>query len=140
MDQTKELPEDVKRLLLNLESDSQQVVTEAIQSLDAIGNTDPRVITTLRKLAGEKKNWYIQMTRAAFNLANKLSQQAATENLQQLHDLIEQGESPDRDLLLRILQLQMELERRQAALQKSLEIRNITLAGFMILTLLLSSR
>ena len=142
MNQTTELPEDVKRLLLNLESDSQQVVTQAIQSLDKIGNTDPRIIMTLRKLAGEKKNWYIQTMGSAFGLVNKLSHKAEKESRQRFNDFIKNNdEMPDRDLILSILQFQMELDRKQKELERGFATRYAMLGiWFLIIFFSLSSK
>lgn len=142
MNPTIELPEDVKRLLLNLESNSQQVVTEAIKSLDKIGNPDPRIIMTLRKLAGEKKNWYIQTMGSAFGLANKLSHKAEKESRQRFDDFIKNNdEMPDRDLILCILQFQMELDRKQKELERGFATRYAMLGvWFLILFFSLSSK
>jgi len=127
MSTTHELPENVKWILVELESDSQQVVAQAIKSLDTIGCTDLRVIMALRKVAGEKRNWYIQVRRSAFNLADKLSQKAEDESL----GIFLNGEAPDRELFLRILQIELELSRRQKAFEKKVSIL------FLILILLL---
>jgi hypothetical protein len=112
MNKPNELPKEISRLLLNLESDSHKVVTDSLDALEKIGDTDPRIVTLLRKrLQNERGEWPIRLRGYVVSLAEKLTRKAEKEDLQRFEDFIMNDEMPDRDLIMRIIRFEMETRR-----------------------------
>lgn len=107
MEQIAELPDEVKRLLRNLESRSDDVVADAIEALAKLGNSDMRIILTLRRRASEKRGWLFRIRDRALDVANLLNEKLYKDEIQRLENSILNGKASDDELLARLAYLQL---------------------------------
>ena len=121
MEQITDLPEDVKRLLRNLEARSDNVVSDAIEELARLNNPDPRIILTLRKRASEKRGWLFRVKNYAVDGADKLSKQADEKAIHQLEDFLLNNEPSSRELLASLVYIQLENHRKLKELAKKVQ-------------------
>lgn len=121
MDQITELPDEVKRLLRNLESRSDDVVADAIEALAKLGNSDMRIILTLRKRASEKRGWLFRVRNYAIDLADKLSRRAENKAIQQLEAFLLNNELSNRELLVSLVFIQLENRRKLKELSNKVQ-------------------
>jgi len=107
MEQITELPDEVKRLLRNLESRSDDVVADAIEALAKLGNSDMRIILTLRRRASEKRGWLFRVRNRALHIADQLNEKLYKDEIQRLENSILHGKASDDELLARLAYLQL---------------------------------
>lgn len=107
MEQIAELPDEVKRLLRNLESRSDDVVADVIEALAKLGNSDMRIILTLRRRTSEKRGWLFRIRDRALDVANLLNEKLYKDEIQRLENSILAGKASSDDLLAHLAYLQL---------------------------------